>query len=195
MTNIFKRISNFWSKHGFVTVLIIGVIFIIIFGLIRKIMGKKGSWSSSYILLPTVKRRKGERVKDGMDVNDIKGSKDSKGEIECRRVLEHIFKTSFDKCRPNFLSNPVTGGYNLEIDCYNENLRLGIEYSGRQHYEYVPFFHSSKEAFLNQKYRDELKRRMCSDNNIVLIEVPYTVKVDDIQSYLVKELRSYGFIE
>ena len=61
----------------------------------------------------------------------------------------------------------------------------------KQHYEYVPYFHKNKEAFYNQKYRDELKKRMCKDNGIVLIEVPYTVKEQDIEDFLTKQIRKY----
>ena len=67
------------------------------------------------------------------------------------------------------MNNEVTGGsYNLEIDCYNHELRLGVEYDGAQHYKYNPYFHKNKEAFYNQKYRDKLKEYMCKENNIVL---------------------------
>ena len=70
-------------------------------------------------------------------------------------------------------------------------MRLGVEYHGKQHYEYVPYFHKNKEAFYNQKYRDELKKRMCKDNGIILIEVPYTVKEQDIENFLTKQIRKY----
>jgi hypothetical protein len=115
---------------------------------------------------------------------------DSKGEIECRRVLEKIFNKPFNKARPNFLNNPVTGGnFNLELDCYNEDLQIAVEYNGLQHYKYVPYFHKNNEAFLNQKYRDDMKRRICKDENIILIEVPYTVKVENIERFIKDELR------
>ena len=121
--------------------------------------------------------------------------KDSKGELECRRVLQKIFRKPFDKARPDFLRNPVTGGnFNLELDCYNPELKLACEYSGQQHYKYLPFFHRNKDAFLNQKYRDELKLRMCKDNGITLIEVPYVVKIENIEGFLKKELRKNGYI-
>jgi hypothetical protein len=92
------------------------------------------------------------------------------------------------------LRNPVTGNnFNLEIDCYNPNLKLGVEYNGVQHYKYVPYFHRNNEAFLNQKYRDLIKSQFCKNEGVILIEVPYTVKVKDIESYLISELRKNGF--
>lgn len=115
----------------------------------------------------------------------------SSGELECRRVLESIFPGyRFPSSRPDFLSNPVTGGrFNLELDCYNEELRLAVEYNGAQHYAYVPHFHSSRAVFQNQMYRDELKRRMCRDHDVTLIEVPFTVETGRIRAFLTARLQ------
>jgi len=45
----------------------------------------------------------------------------------------------------------------LELDFYIEELEVGIEVQGRQHFEYTPMFHASYGAFLEQKERDEQK--------------------------------------
>ena len=192
-----KYIYNYATNNWFETIMLCCILFIIVYGIYRRITNQKGSWSTMYHRFD----------KDLMDIYNGDKSDDiiqrpkrrrpptvSKGEAECRRVLEEIFDLPFRKIRPYFLNNPVTGGeYNLEIDCYNEEMNLGVEYNGIQHLEYKPFFHKNYEAFLNQKYRDELKRRMCKDNDIILIEVPHTVKFENIESFLKKELRKHGF--
>ena len=186
---MFEKIKEFWDNKGFQILVGIFIAIIIIFGLYNIFSGKKGSWTKNYknffndeMYIP-----KDDYIKRGPP-------KESNGEIECRQVLRKIFNKPFNKTRPNFLNNSVTGGdYNLELDCYDDELRLAIEYNGRQHYDYIPFFHKNKEAFYNQKYRDELKRRMCKDNNIILIEVPYTVKKENIESYLITKLKNLGF--
>ena len=122
------------------------------------------------------------------EINKEKGIlRESSGEIECRRVAEMMTGKPFPKKRPDFLKNPVTS-HNLEIDCFCEELKLGIEYNGKQHYKYTPYFHSSKDAFYNTRYRDEMKARLCKENGIKLIIVPYTVKVGDIEEYLKQNL-------
>jgi hypothetical protein len=185
---MFDKIKNLWENNGFEILVCASLVFIIIYGTYRIFTKQKGNWNKTYTMYS---------VNDINSINFKKNKKrklpkESKGEIECKRVLEKIFNKPFNKIRPHFLNNPVTGGeFNLELDCYNDELKLGVEYSGKQHYEYIPFFHKNKEAFYNQKYRDELKRRICKDNNIILIEVPYTVKIEDIEKYLLKELKKY----
>ena len=115
--------------------------------------------------------------------------KRSKGEEECKRIVERYFNKSFDTVRPRCLENPVTKE-KLELDLYNDELRLAIEYNGRQHYEYVPFLHqNSKDRFYNMQYRDILKKDMCEKQGIHLITVDY--RCPDIETYLVKEFRRY----
>lgn len=180
---MFEKLNTIWNKYGFEILVGLSILVIVIYSLFR--IGKRGTWSTSYYYINDKKgKKKGKHP-----------PKESKGEAECRRVLQDIFKRPFNNDRPDILNNPVTGGgNNLELDCYCPELRLAVEYNGVQHYKYVPYFHKNREAFLNQKYRDELKRRMCRDNGITLIEVPNTVKIPDIRKFLIKKLYSAGYI-
>ncbi len=99
----------------------------------------------------------------------------------------------FLKTRPNFLKNEVTG-QNLEIDLYNDNLKLGVEINGDQHYKFIPYFHRNIEAFRNQRYRDEMKKVKCQKRGITLIEVPYKVGEKGLKKYLINQLRTEGFL-
>lgn len=180
---MFEKIQKFWNDYGF-EVCVIGSIVIILFLALFRI-GKKGTWDEYVDLQQYTKK------------NYRGPPKESKGEKECRRVLETLFQAPFPKCRPDILQNPVTSTesdlFNLELDCYNSRLRLAVEYNGVQHYKYSNFFHRNKEAFYNQRYRDYMKREMCKKNNITLIEVPYTIKVEDIKKFLIKELNNAGY--
>lgn len=183
---MFESFKKIWNEHGFEIMLVLCLVFISIFALTR--IGQKGTWATSYYYNNTP------------ESNSYKGprgpKKESSGERECRRVLQKLFNKPFKNCRPDFLSNPVTGGrFNLELDCYEESLRLAVEYNGAQHYKYIPYFHKNKEAFLNQKYRDDMKRRICRDNRVNLIEVPNTVNVKDIEGFLIKQLKLIGYIK
>lgn len=61
-----------------------------------------------------------------------------------------------------------------------------IEYNGKQHYEFTPYFHKSNDDFIQQVRRDEDLRNYCKINNIRLIEIPYTVL--EIDKFLEKKL-------
>ncbi len=151
----------------------------------RKLTRQKGKWSKNLTIDKIYMYRSNQPTPENKT--------ESKGEIECRRYLETIFQVPFPKARPSFLRNPITGN-NLEIDCFNPSLKLGVEYNGRQHYSYTSFFHKNFEASTNQKYRDELKRRICKENGVTLIEVPYTIKLNDIGPFLQLRLKQVGYL-
>lgn len=114
-------------------------------------------------------------------------SKKSKGEKECCRVLEEIFALPFYTVRPNFLRNPETGK-NLEIDCFNPQVKVAVEYNGIQHYAFPNFTGMSRKEFFNQIRRDEFKKERCQEEGINLIIVPYTVPVEKIGEYIRERL-------
>lgn len=109
----------------------------------------------------------------------------SKGEHECKVVAESLFNKTFYKVRPDWLKNPYTG-QNLEIDLYNDDLKLGIEYNGQQHYHYTKKFHRTYTEYVEQLKRDIIKKWLCDKHGVTLISVPYNVK--NIQSHILSEI-------
>lgn len=66
---------------------------------------------------------------------------------------------------------PVAGT-KLSLDFYNANKKIAIEVQGRQHTQYVPFFHGkNKINYLNQLKRDSDKLKFCEINDITLVEI------------------------
>lgn len=176
----------FYDENSHMSIFFLGCIGILITVLIyRKLTRQRGKWTKNL-------NKNNIYMYRGYN-QPLENKSESKGEIECRRFLETIFQVPFSKARPDFLKNPITGN-NLELDCFNESLKLGVEYNGKQHYDFTTFFHRNIEASTNQKYRDELKRRMCKENNINLIEVPYTIKLNDIGPFLHLKLKQLGYI-
>ena len=108
-------------------------------------------------------------------------------EAYVRSILESIFRTSFPSVRPRWLINPLSGR-RLEIDCFSPSLRLCVEADGRQHSEYVPYFHRTFQCFLDQKQRDIMKSAMIRKRGLRLIRVPWTVRDDEMESYLLSEI-------
>lgn len=120
--------------------------------------------------------------------NTPKDKRGKRTESICRNIIEKIYRRPFPSIRPNFLKNPKTGR-NLELDMYNEELMLAIEYNGQQHQHYSPYFHKSYEDFLDQLERDQFKKEKCMELGITLISIPYTVRREELESYIIKELR------
>ena len=124
---------------------------------------------------------------------DIKGEK--KRERITRRVLETIYDYPFPTVRPEWLLNPKTGR-RLEIDCYGEDptgdgIGLCIEVSGDQHYK-QGHFHKDRQAFLDQVYRDQVKKEIILERGDDFLVVPYTINTYDIPYYVIDKLRELG---
>ena len=187
-----QNLEKIWIRKGYSILFISSILFLLFGSFYMYIKNKKGTWETrediNDILYSKIYNIPKNKINEKSDERTT--IKESKGEKECKRVLEKLFNKPFNKVRPDFLKNQVTGNTNnLELDCYNEELKIGLEYNGRQHYEFIPYFHRNKETFYNQKYRDELKRIKCRDNGIILIEVPYNIKIHEIERYIITELK------
>src|SRR5205823_8856314 len=56
----------------------------------------------------------------------------SRGERICCQTMQRIYGVSFKSTWPSWLINPETGE-GLELDCYNDELKIAVEYNGEQH--------------------------------------------------------------
>lgn len=104
-----------------------------------------------------------------------------------RYTIQTITDKKFPSVRPDWLKNPITGR-NLELDGYCEDLGIAFEYNGIQHYKYTPRFHAKYSDLEYQVYKDRLKHLLCSHRGIFLIVIPYTVRRDDLCSYIEEKL-------
>lgn len=108
-------------------------------------------------------------------------SVESVQEKEVRNILELIFPGyKFPKVRPLFLKG--NREHPLELDCYNEKLKIAVEVQGQQHYRYTKHFHRNQEGFRRLHLRDERKRFLCKYHGIKLVRVPYWKK--NVEKYL-----------
>ena len=105
--------------------------------------------------------------------------------------MENLFKAPFISIRPDFLKYDKTGK-NLELDVYNADLMIALEYDGVHHRKFTEFFHKSEQDFIDQQDRDKFKEDKCKELGITLIRVPDTVKYDDLEDYIKGELDKKG---
>lgn len=108
-----------------------------------------------------------------------------KAEERCRYIFEELLNKKFKKSRK------VINGF--ELDGFNRELMLAFEYHGKQHYEYVPFFHRSIENFNKRIQRDFEKERLCEKQGIRLITIPHDVANSDNEliSFIKSKLIEY----
>lgn len=108
---------------------------------------------------------------------------ESRGEAITRETLEDIYQVPFISCRPDFMLNPLSGE-TLELDCYNDELKLAAEYNGIQHYEWPNYTKQTKQQFFYQVQRDQLKKDLCDQYGIYLLSVPHTVQLERIPEFI-----------
>ena len=80
-------------------------------------------------------------------------------------------------------------GERLYLDFFMPHNKLGFEYQGIQHDQFVKLFHSDKKGFERSKERDARKKLWCETNDITLIEVRGNVSVEELQK-LIEEARN-----
>lgn len=78
--------------------------------------------------------------------------------------------------KPEFLNG-------LELDMYVEDLRLGIEYQGVQHFKPIKHW-GGENALRKQQERDLRKKELCSKNSVTIIYFSYE---DILTDQLIKE--------
>ena len=133
-----------------------------------------------------------KKIKEPKPQKPKKPKKLNKGEEKCREIFERLFNKPFLTIRPDFLKNDCTD-QNMEIDGYNDDLKLGFEYQGVQHYKVTPYFHKDIQDFNKQVYRDNLKQQLLEKNGIKVVYVPYSIEMDDIEDFIKKELKKYNY--
>ena len=115
------------------------------------------------------------------------------GERICRAYFEQIFGYPFPKCRPDWLRN--TSGLPLELDGYCEGLSLAFEHQGEQHYSTNHYIASDDATLSDIQGRDKLKRLLCAQRGVMLIDVPEVPRLtptEKLKRFIASECSRYG---
>jgi hypothetical protein len=114
-------------------------------------------------------------------------SRGSKSEEIARTTFEQLFNLKFPKKRPRWLRN--ARGFQMELDGFNEELGIAFEYQGFQHFE-VDHWGTD----LDRRMADDLlKKKICLDQRIILIELTHQTKYEDFPVEIKKQLKSAGY--
>jgi len=110
-----------------------------------------------------------------------------KGILRFKNVSKRVIKwegeskSKFQKrvkflVRPLWMNNvvyeefPVYGTL-YTIDFFNATKKIAVEVQGRQHTQFVKYFHGTAFNYLEQLKIDEVKRKFCELNGIKLVEI------------------------
>jgi hypothetical protein len=78
------------------------------------------------------------------------------------------------KLFPNYtIKQEYHVGERLRLDAYINELNIGFEYDGIQHFRYTPQWHRTKAEFQRALDRDKRKEELCRQNRITLIRIKY----------------------
>jgi hypothetical protein len=117
--------------------------------------------------------------------------KGSLGEKLLRVFLEYIFKKPFPKSYPKWLKYK---NKQLELDGFNEILKIAFEHHGVFHYSKTTFF-EKKMSFKRRQEFDTAKSDLCRKKGIKLIVIPELnslLNAKDLPQYLTTEFIRLG---
>lgn len=117
------------------------------------------------------------------------GTNRSRGELKILEILEN---SNLSFCQ-QICFEDLAYIRKLKFDfgiLENEKVICLIEFQGEQHYTSSDFFGGEKN-YEKQKIRDEMKREYCKNNNIPLIEIPYTDLKILNEEYLLNKINLY----
>jgi hypothetical protein len=181
-----KRLWHYWSKDRMFFLLCLSIAFICILWIYNRYFCEEETVDT--------KQQKQKQLQTLDDIVKIRYKRllkrkriQKKHEHRCREILENIYLQPFPTIRPDFLKFPKTNK-NLELDMYNDQLKLAVEYDGCHHRKYTKFFHKSFQDFLDQQERDKYKDQRCQELGITLIRIPDTIKYDNLEQYIKTKL-------
>ena len=112
---------------------------------------------------------------------------ESKGESIVKRVLEEL---DFEFDQEYYIGGCIQGrntkSLRIDFRLQTTTKEIWIEYNGKQHYIENDYFNKEDpDWFKKQLIRDKNVRKYCEENDILLIEIPYTyITLDKIRTVL-----------
>lgn len=113
----------------------------------------------------------------------------SYGQSKLRDLLREIYPTYI-------LEEEFHLGNNLRLDLFIRDLGLAFEFHGRQHYEFVEFFHGTYENYLRSLQRDTDKQDKCLQLGICLIIFSFesSLEIDIVKEKIQQAVANHSFI-
>ena len=117
------------------------------------------------------------------------------GEKICRAYFEQLFNAPFTKSRPDWLRN--SRGNRMELDGFNDNIKLAFEHQGKQHFEVTHTYVTNDQELAQRIADDTLKTELCNQRGVTLLhipEIPSLLPLRQIKQYIKKQCEDLGVI-
>ncbi|CAG8602732.1 2036_t:CDS:1, partial [Diversispora eburnea] len=115
----------------------------------------------------------------------VTGKKNRKFQTKCIQIAEEIpNEEPIIEYRPPFLNG-------LEFDAFFQKYRIALEVQGSQHRFHNTGWYKDVKKFEDIVNRDRLKRCMCQDNRIFLLEVWYNEKPKIVIPQRIQKIKSF----
>lgn len=117
--------------------------------------------------------------------NGYQGGDRSKLEDRVIAIIEKITQKKFKSIHPDWLRDPEMD-VPLELDGYNDELKVAVEVQGPGHIKPIPG--ESYEKYLRRITRDQYKKEQCAKHGITLIVMDYRISPHNMWSYIKSRL-------
>ncbi len=128
-------------------------------------------------------------------VKDLKRNPRSNSENRAIKILAKVTSRDyrdFPTVLPHWLVDPLTNT-TMELDGYNEELKIAMEFSGPQHYKWYPT--ESYDKYFHRIRRDTIKKKKCEERGICLIMLQSAMDVVHWDTYIRSRLSDCGLCE
>ncbi len=106
------------------------------------------------------------------------------GEKIVREIFEKVTGREFHLAYPKWLKNG--DGNQLQLDGYNESLRIAFEHQGKQHFQALDVM-GGRKGLLSRLRNDRIKKQLCKRKMVSLLiikSVPQIVSVDEAKKII-----------
>jgi hypothetical protein len=124
-------------------------------------------------------------------IKNLKQNPRSKSEARAIKILEGIIGDTFPTVNPHWL---LYNGRTLELDGYNKDKRLALEFSGPLHTKWFPDRESYTKYF-ERIVKDKVKITSCKANGVDLIVLDMTLPNKHWYNYIKSRLYDYSRID
>ncbi len=142
------------------------------------------------IILRSIVRARGFVYWGADEVKNLKQFPRSQAEAHAIEIVEKILGKKFPTILPDWL---VWKGRRIELDGYNKDLKLGIEFNGPLHTKFSPNKESYDEYY-ERLLKDIEKKRLCKQHGINLIVIDYSIPSHLMYNYISSRLFDLGLV-